>query len=131
MSAKKCVACGKSAYPLERITASGRDYHKACFKCKECGITLNLKNFFYDNGTDAVYCKNHVPKAKATAVTDSIAIKAALNAPKKEAENIGTIQKGAGGKPHDIVFGATGETPRNEQPQEVVVEEEVVEEEGY
>ncbi|BFU21318.1 LIM domain containing protein [Entamoeba histolytica HM-1:IMSS-B] len=127
MSAKKCFACGKSAYPLERITAGGKDYHNACFKCKECGLHLTLKNFFFDQGTQAVYCKNHVPKATATAVTDSIAIKQALNAPKKEAENIGTVQKGAGGKPHSVVFGDSSERREEaaptEQPQEEVHEE--------
>lgn len=127
MTATKCHICHKSAYPLERISAGGNDYHKACFKCKVCKLTLNLNNFFYDQGTQAVYCKNHVPKATATAVTDSIAMKNALNAPKKEAENLGTIQKGAGGKPHYTTF---GESAAAEKPEQQEVVEEVVEEEN-
>ena len=104
MAAVRCCVCDKMAYPLEKISAGGRDYHKVCFKCKECNLTLNLNNFFFDNATQSVYCKNHVPKAKATQVTDSVAMQQAQNAPKKDAENIGTIQKGAGGKPTVVAF---------------------------
>ena len=112
MSGKTCFACGKTAYPLEQINAGGKVYHNACFKCKECGVKLNLKNFFFDQGTQAAYCKNHVPQAKATQVTDSVAMRQALNAPKKEAENIGTVQKGCGGKPQTVCFGDA--TPRTQ-----------------
>ena len=129
MSAKKCCICNKDAYPLERVQAGGKDFHKACFKCKTCGLTLNLNNYIYDKPTDSVYCKNHVPKVKATAVTDSLAMQQALNAPKKEAENLGHVQKGTGGKPHEVVFGESS-TPREapaEEVQEEVQEEEVQE----
>ncbi|ELP87857.1 hypothetical protein EIN_274240 [Entamoeba invadens IP1] len=127
MSAKTCCICGKSAYPIERTNAGGKDYHIACFKCKTCGLKLNNSNFYYDQPSESVYCKNHVPKKTFTQVTDSVAMKAALNAPKKECENLGTVQKGAGGKPHDVVFGAgaEGASPRQgeQAPAEEVQEE--------
>ena len=41
----------------------------------------------------------HVPKAKATAVTDSVALKQATTVPKKVAEGLGNVQKGTGEKP--------------------------------
>ena len=135
MSGKPCFVCHKTAYPLEQVNAGGKIYHNTCFKCKECGIKLNLKNFFFDQGTQASYCKNHVPQAKATAVTDSVAMVQAKNAPKRGAENIGHIQKGAGTEQH---AGVAGITPRNDEPvqqyeeqpqQEEIIEEEVVVEE--
>ena len=118
MSASKCCLCGKTAYPLEKITAGGKDYHKACFKCKTCGITLNLKTFNYDKGTDAVYCKIHLPKATFTNVTDSVELVHEKNVPKKDVDNLGTVQKGQGsGKPLTTVFGASGSGQTLEQQQ--------------
>jgi LIM domain-containing protein len=64
---------------------------------------LNLKNFKGYEGK--VYCFTHTPKPSATTVTDSVAIKTALAAPKKTSEGLGTVQKGIGGKPSLQVFG--------------------------
>eukprot|EP01111_Echinosteliopsis_oligospora_P002050 TRINITY_DN129_c0_g1_i4.p2 TRINITY_DN129_c0_g1~~TRINITY_DN129_c0_g1_i4.p2 ORF type:complete len:213 (+),score=72.22 TRINITY_DN129_c0_g1_i4:70-708(+) len=96
MSTAKCAACGKTAYPLESVTALEKAYHKGCFKCAVCNATLNLKNFKGVEGK--IYCTTHTPKPTATAVTDSIATKQALNAPKKTAEGLSKVQKGTGDK---------------------------------
>jgi hypothetical protein len=53
----KCAACDKGVYPLERIQACGKDYHKGCFKCKHCGMVLSLKAFATINNEP--YCKPH------------------------------------------------------------------------
>ncbi|KAF2072988.1 hypothetical protein CYY_005700 [Polysphondylium violaceum] len=96
-AAKKCASCNKTAYPLESIVALDSSYHKACFKCSVCNMTLNVKNFKGLEGK--LYCAVHTPKATATQVADSVAIKNALNAPKKTAEGLGNAQKGSGDKP--------------------------------
>jgi len=99
----KCAICNKTAYPLESVTALEKTYHKACFKCATCKQSLNLKNFKGYEGK--IYCFTHTPKPSATTVTDSVALKNALAAPKKSAEGLGTVQKGTGGKPNIAVFG--------------------------
>jgi len=104
MSAAKCAVCSKTAYPLESVTALDKSYHKACFKCVVCKQSLSLKNFKGYDGK--IYCFTHTPKPAATTVTDTVAMKNALNAPKKTAEGLGTVQKGSGGKPQVTAFGA-------------------------
>ncbi|KAH3761494.1 transcription factor lim1 [Pelomyxa schiedti] len=104
MPSAKCAICSKTAYPLESFNAIEKTYHKDCFKCETCKLKLNLTNF---KGLDGkIYCALHVPKAKATQVTDSVAIKNATNAPRRTAESLGTVQKGTGGKPQIQTFGA-------------------------
>ena len=96
MPAAKCAICGKTAYPLESVTAIEKTYHKSCFKCSVCRLQLTLTNFVGEDGK--VYCKKHAPVAKATAVTDTVAMRQAANAPKRTAEGLGTVQKGTGDK---------------------------------
>jgi len=104
MSSAKCTICSKTAYPLESVTALDKTYHKGCFKCAVCKQSLSLKNFKGYEGK--IYCFPHTPKPSATTVTDSVAMKNALNAPRKTSEGLGTVQKGVGGKPAVAVFGA-------------------------
>lgn len=81
----KCTACGKTAYPLESVTAQDKVYHKACFKCETCKTTLNLKNFKAFEGK--IYCNTHTPKVKGVVITETVAMKSALNAPKKDKQS--------------------------------------------
>eukprot|EP00727_Mastigamoeba_balamuthi_P001227 m51a1_g11100 putative lim-type zinc finger-containing protein (234) ;mRNA; r:48124-49136 len=97
MPTAKCAICGKSAYPLESVTAVEQTYHKSCFKCETCHLQLTLTNFKGLEGK--VYCTKHVPQATATAVVDSVALKQATSAPKRTAEGLGAVQKGTGEKP--------------------------------
>nr|BAK02246.1 predicted protein [Hordeum vulgare subsp. vulgare] len=91
MSNPKCAICNKTAYPLESVTALDKAYHKGCFKCAVCNTILNLKNF---KGVDGkIYCATHTPKPASTAVADSLAVKQALNAPKKTAEGLAKVSK--------------------------------------
>eukprot|EP01110_Echinostelium_bisporum_P012242 TRINITY_DN660_c0_g1_i6.p1 TRINITY_DN660_c0_g1~~TRINITY_DN660_c0_g1_i6.p1 ORF type:complete len:223 (+),score=129.12 TRINITY_DN660_c0_g1_i6:53-721(+) len=91
MSNPKCANCNKTAYPLESVTALDKAYHKGCFKCSVCNTILNLKNF---KGVDGkIYCATHTPKPSSTAVADSLAVKQALNAPKKTAEGLSKVSK--------------------------------------
>jgi len=98
MSAAKCAVCGKTAYPLESLTALEKTYHKICFKCDVCKMALNIKNY---KGVDGkVYCATHTPVDRSSTGSDSLQTKTALAAPKKVAEGLGTAQKGTGETPN-------------------------------
>ena len=45
MDSKKCAKCFKTVYPVEEVKCLDKIWHKACFKCQECGMTLNMKNY--------------------------------------------------------------------------------------
>ena len=98
MSAAKCAKCAKTAYPLESVSAAGKTYHKGCFRCSVCRLQLTIKNFQVMDGD--VFCNLHVPKARASSVADTIAIRQATSAPKRVAEGLGNVQKGTGEKPN-------------------------------
>lgn len=50
-----------------------KTWHKTCFKCTECGMTLNMKT--YKGYNKLPYCEAHIPKAKATAIADTPELK--------------------------------------------------------
>ncbi|KAN0050760.1 hypothetical protein ACTA71_003908 [Dictyostelium dimigraforme] len=55
-STEKCIVCTKTVYPLEKLTADEKIYHKSCFKCTECNSILSLGKYASkDNGT--LFCK--------------------------------------------------------------------------
>ncbi|KMZ70502.1 LIM domain-containing protein [Zostera marina] len=54
---EKCVTCGKTAYPLEKVTVENESYHKSCFKCSHGGCSLNPSNYAALEGI--LYCKHH------------------------------------------------------------------------
>ncbi|KAJ3191143.1 hypothetical protein HK101_008055 [Irineochytrium annulatum] len=100
MSAKQdCGACSKAVFSTEKVEGAGKWWHRGCFKCSEtsCGITLNLKTFQAKEGK--LYCGQHVPKHKATAIADSMSMVQALNAPKKGNEGLHKVQLGTGEAP--------------------------------
>jgi len=78
----KCVACDKTVYPIEAISAIDKVWHKGCFRCEseECNIALTLKTFTAVGGQ--VFCAKHVPKLKPTQVTNSMVLQSAQAAPK-------------------------------------------------
>ena len=45
MDAKKCAKCNKTVYPVEEVKCLDKLWHKSCFKCQECNMTLNMKNY--------------------------------------------------------------------------------------
>jgi len=57
---EKCDICTKSVYAVERVAAGGRVFHKLCFKCSVCKMTLNINNYSQSEGT--LYCKNDFQK---------------------------------------------------------------------
>ncbi|CAG11748.1 unnamed protein product, partial [Tetraodon nigroviridis] len=52
-----CIACLKTVYPLERLVALQHVYHKTCFRCLHCKMTLSLGNYASLQGN--IYCKPH------------------------------------------------------------------------
>ncbi|KAH7423252.1 hypothetical protein KP509_12G046700 [Ceratopteris richardii] len=54
---EKCVACGKTVYPIEKISVDGMQYHKSCFKCCHAGCSLSHSNYITHEGR--LYCRHH------------------------------------------------------------------------
>lgn len=54
---EKCVACGKTVYPLEKTTVEDLPYHKSCFKCAHGSCTISVSSYASLEGR--LYCKHH------------------------------------------------------------------------
>ena len=52
-----CIACGRRAYPIEKVTVDKIPYHKFCFKCSICKSILRPGRHASYEGT--IYCLNH------------------------------------------------------------------------
>eukprot|EP01103_Thecamoeba_quadrilineata_P020131 TRINITY_DN8486_c0_g1_i1.p1 TRINITY_DN8486_c0_g1~~TRINITY_DN8486_c0_g1_i1.p1 ORF type:complete len:291 (-),score=44.43 TRINITY_DN8486_c0_g1_i1:78-950(-) len=53
----KCARCEQNVYPMDKLVACDKTYHKGCFKCKHCDGSLSLKGFATIDGEP--YCKPH------------------------------------------------------------------------
>ncbi|WRX19041.1 zinc finger protein [Theobroma cacao] len=53
----RCGVCNKTAYPLEKVTVEGENYHKSCFRCSHGGCFLNPSSYAALDGI--LYCKHH------------------------------------------------------------------------
>ncbi|XP_040008533.1 F-actin-monooxygenase mical1 isoform X2 [Xiphias gladius] len=54
-----CYFCGQRVYVLERISAEGKFFHRSCFTCHRCSITLRLGGYTFDQTTGRFYCELH------------------------------------------------------------------------
>lgn len=50
-NSEECYFCGHRVYVLERISAEGKFFHRSCFTCHKCGITLRLGGYTFDENT--------------------------------------------------------------------------------
>lgn len=66
---KKCARCEKTVYPAEELKCLDKSWHKQCFKCWDCGMTLTMKN--YKGFNKLPYCNAHYPQITATSVADT------------------------------------------------------------
>ncbi|XP_055996054.1 LIM and SH3 domain protein F42H10.3-like isoform X6 [Ostrea edulis] len=66
---KKCAKCEKTVYPTEELKCLDKFWHKPCFKCDVCNMTLNMKN--YKGYNKIPYCNVHYPTTSFTAVADT------------------------------------------------------------
>ncbi|XP_055086281.1 nebulette isoform X7 [Periophthalmus magnuspinnatus] len=64
-----CARCGKTVYPTEKVNCLDKNWHKGCFHCEVCKMTLNMKN--YKGYDKKPYCSAHYPKTSFTIVTDT------------------------------------------------------------
>lgn len=64
-----CAKCSKTVYPVEKLNLLDKVWHKGCFKCETCNITLSLKT--YKGYNKNPYCNVHYPTTKFTAVADT------------------------------------------------------------
>ena len=64
-----CAKCKKTVYPTEKLSCLDKIWHKLCFKCEGCGMTLNMKN--YKGYNKLPYCNAHYPTTKFTTVADT------------------------------------------------------------
>ncbi|KAM9350753.1 F-actin-monooxygenase mical1 [Symphorus nematophorus] len=55
----ECYFCGQRVYALERISAEGKFFHRSCFTCHQCSITLRLGGYTFDQSTGRFYCELH------------------------------------------------------------------------
>ncbi|GJZ68273.1 LIM domain-containing protein WLIM1-like protein [Tanacetum coccineum] len=51
------MACEKTVYLVDKLTADNRVFHKACFRCHHCKGTLKLSN--YNSFEGVLYCRPH------------------------------------------------------------------------
>ncbi|XP_071307138.1 LIM and SH3 domain protein 1 isoform X1 [Agelaius tricolor] len=64
-----CARCGKIVYPTEKVNCLDKFWHKSCFHCETCKMTLNMKN--YKGYEKKPYCNAHYPKQSFTMVADT------------------------------------------------------------
>uniref|UniRef100_A0A4W5KT66 LIM and SH3 domain protein 1 n=1 Tax=Hucho hucho TaxID=62062 RepID=A0A4W5KT66_9TELE len=64
-----CGRCSKMVYPTEKVNCLDKYWHKGCFSCEVCKMTLNMKN--YQGFDKKPYCSMHYPKSSFTSVIDT------------------------------------------------------------
>ncbi|KAL5037396.1 hypothetical protein BDV3_006892 [Batrachochytrium dendrobatidis] len=52
-----CTICSKVVYPMDRLSADDKVFHKTCLRCGHCSKVLSLGNYAALNGV--FYCKPH------------------------------------------------------------------------
>lgn len=52
-----CYVCNKKVYPVERMDADKKTFHKGCLRCAHCNCALKLGNYAALQGN--YYCKPH------------------------------------------------------------------------
>ncbi|XP_009463986.1 PREDICTED: protein-methionine sulfoxide oxidase MICAL1 [Nipponia nippon] len=60
-SSDACYFCGHRVYILERASAEGHFFHRSCFQCWQCGATLRLGDYTFDEEDGHFYCSLHYP----------------------------------------------------------------------
>jgi len=65
----KCTSCGKTVYLAEKLLVEDKNekrlFHKRCFACADCNLTLDLRSYGSFGGK--IYCKNHLKEQQSSA----------------------------------------------------------------
>lgn len=61
-NSEECYFCAQRVYVLERISAEGKFFHRSCFACHQCGITLRLGGYTFDQSTGELRLLHHTWK---------------------------------------------------------------------
>ncbi|XP_067940101.1 protein-methionine sulfoxide oxidase mical3b-like isoform X3 [Watersipora subatra] len=64
-----CYFCKKRIYVVERQSAEGMFFHRSCFKCYYCEVSLHISNYTLHRtplGQGRFYCDQHVGKERRT-----------------------------------------------------------------
>ncbi|KAJ0057920.1 hypothetical protein NL108_004438 [Boleophthalmus pectinirostris] len=64
-----CSRCNRVVYPVEKLNCLDKYWHKSCFSCEICQMTLNMKT--YKGYERKPYCNAHYPSTKFTVVADT------------------------------------------------------------
>lgn len=64
-----CSRCNRIVYPTEKVNCLDKFWHKGCFSCEVCNMTLNMKN--YKGYEKKPYCNAHYPTTRFTSVPDT------------------------------------------------------------
>ncbi|XP_032669621.1 F-actin-monooxygenase Mical isoform X2 [Odontomachus brunneus] len=56
-----CHFCNKRVYLMERLSAEGKFFHRGCFRCEYCTISLRIGNHTFDREKNGgrFYCAQH------------------------------------------------------------------------
>jgi len=65
----KCHRCSKTVFPVEKLSCLDKYWHKGCFNCETCHMTLSMKT--YKGYQKLPYCNTHYPTTQFTAVADT------------------------------------------------------------
>lgn len=57
-----CELCGKHLYVLERFCVDGHFFHRGCFCCHTCEVTLWPGGYGQHPGDGYFYCLQHLPQ---------------------------------------------------------------------
>ncbi|XP_063668638.1 F-actin-monooxygenase MICAL1 isoform X2 [Pan troglodytes] len=57
-----CALCGEHLYVLERLCVNGHFFHRSCFRCHTCEVTLWPGGYEQHPGDGHFYCLQHLPQ---------------------------------------------------------------------
>ncbi|XP_077428224.1 F-actin-monooxygenase mical1 isoform X2 [Vanacampus margaritifer] len=66
-NSEACYFCDGRVYVLERISAEGKFFHRGCFTCHRCGVTLRLGDYAFHQDTGRFYCELHAEELEDAA----------------------------------------------------------------
>ncbi|XP_076839841.1 F-actin-monooxygenase mical1 isoform X2 [Brachyhypopomus gauderio] len=58
-TSEMCYFCHKHLYVVERGSAEGKFFHRGCFTCQQCGVTLRQGGYAFHSDTGKFFCEQH------------------------------------------------------------------------